>query len=234
MGRAAYRHLMREAVTTFRLARMDAAEVVARTRVEGLEALERALAAGRGALVVTGHLGNWEIGGAALSARGLPVDVVAHRQKNPLFDAALVRSRARLGLRVIVKNDAFREGLAALREGRVLALVADQNVRRRGVFVDFFGRPASTAKGAGLFALRTGAPIFLGVSLREPGIPARYRVVLESVPVTRGAGLDEDVRRVTAHFTAALERWIRQAPEQYFWHHRRWKTRPADESGDGE
>jgi KDO2-lipid IV(A) lauroyltransferase len=223
---ASYAHLGREAVALFRMAGMDAADIRARTSVHGLEELEGALAAGTGVVVVTGHLGNWEIGGAALTARGLPVEAVAKGMANRRFDRDLVATRERLGLRVVGMEEAPRRILRALREGRVAALVADQNFRRGGVFVPFFGVAAATAKGPALFALRTGAPLFLAVSLREEGAPPRYRVDLRPVTVEPTGDLEADVRRLTEAYTAALEREVRAAPGQYFWQHKRWKTRP--------
>ncbi len=249
VARASFAHLGRESVATLRLSRTGPEAVIERTEVEGLEALEEGLAEGRGALVVTGHLGNWEIGGAALAARGVPVDAVVFRQGNPLFDRALVRARGRLGLRVVVKQDAAREVLRSLRAGRVTALVADQNIRRRGVFVDFFDLPAATARGPALFAVRSGAPLFLGTAMRLPGGSPRYRVRLERVETgaerggpgreegSRGPGreaVDAEgrVHRITSALMRRLENRIREAPEQYFWQHRRWKTRPAHEKRD--
>lgn len=225
-----YRHLGREAVMAFRLGRAPAELVVARTDVAGLDALKAAVASGRGAVVVTGHLGNWELGGAAVAVRGIEVDAVAFRQANPLFDADLVRNRGRLGMRVVRKGDAPGAVLRALREGRVPALVADQDARRGGVFVDFMGAPAATARGPAVFALRTGADLFLGVALAREGRPWRYHVLLEPVRVERTGDVEEDVRRLTAAHTAALEAWVRRAPEQYFWQHRRWRTRPPGEA----
>jgi KDO2-lipid IV(A) lauroyltransferase len=231
--RSSYRHLGREAVATLRTAWESAEDVRRRTEVHGLEGVERALAEGRGAIIVTGHLGNWEVGGASVAARGLPVDAVAFRQRNRLFDQELVRSRRRLGMEVVRVGHAPREVIRSLRAGRVPALVADQNVRRGGVFVDFFGLPASTARGPAVFSLRTGAPIFVGVALREgDGAPARYQVHLEEVDIEPSGDLDDDVLRLTAAHTAILERWVRHAPEQYFWVHKRWKTRPEDEAPD--
>ncbi len=184
VARASFRHVGREAVATFRLGGMGPEEILRRTEMEGLEALEAVLAAGKGAIVVTGHFGNWEIGGAAIAARGIPLEAVAQRQRNPLFDADLVRNREGLGITVIDRGEAPRRVLRALREGRVVGIVGDQNLRRGGVFVDFFGRKASTAKGVAVFALRTGCPIFLGAARREPGLPQRYRVTLEKVHFT--------------------------------------------------
>jgi KDO2-lipid IV(A) lauroyltransferase len=176
--------------------------------------------------VISGHLGNWEIAAAAMAARGVPMDVAAHLQKNPLFYRHLVGLRHRLGLTVIVKNEAFRLVPRALASGRVVALIADQNIRKRGVFVDFFGEAAATAKGPALFALRSGAPMFLGVALRKPGTPSRYRVIIEPIPAPAGARGEASIRDLTQRHVSRLEALIREAPAQYFWQHRRWKTRP--------
>ena len=229
IARASYRHLAREAAMTFRFSLMDPQEVVRRTDMEGFEELRAAVEQGTGAVVVSGHLGNWEVAGASVAARGVPVDVVAHRQSNPLFDRYLVATRHRLGLTVIVKNDAFRLALRSLSAGRVAAFVADQNIRRRGVFVDFFGSPAATAKGPAVFALRSGAPVFLGTAVRLPGRLSRYEVKIERVPVRRDAPAQEAILELTQRHTSILEQRIREAPEQYFWQHRRWKTRPSPE-----
>lgn len=224
---AAYAHLGREALALLRLSALRGEEVLACTEVEGLQAFRAALGLGRGLVLVTGHLGNWEIGGAALAARGIPLAVVAQRQSNPLFDRSIVDARERLGMRVIERGRAPRLGLRALREGRAVAFVADQDARRAGVFVPFFGRPASTHRGPALLALRTGAPLFLGTALRTPA--GGYRVRVEEVEVERTGEVDNVVHRLTAAFTARLEEAVRAAPEQYFWHHRRWKTRPVEE-----
>lgn len=228
VARASFRHLGRESVATFRLGRMGLEEIRSRTEVEGLEALEAAVADGKGGIVVTGHFGNWEVGGAALSARGIPLDVVAQRQRNPLFDVDLNRNRARMNMKVIDRTEAPKRVLRSLRDGRVVAIVGDQNLRRGGIFVEFFGRPASTARGAAVFALRTGCPIFLGIARREPGFPQRYLVTLEPVAFTPTGDMEVDAIRLTEAHTRHLEGHVRRMPEQYFWQHRRWKTRPGE------
>jgi len=152
VARASFRHLGRESVATFRLGRMDADELRERTEVVGFEALEEAAAEGKGLIVVSGHFGNWEIGGASLAIRGIPMEVVGQRQRNPLFDTDLNANRNRLGMTVIERREAPKRVLRALRAGRAVGIVGDQNVRRGGIFVDFFGRPASTARGTALFA----------------------------------------------------------------------------------
>lgn len=258
VARRCYAHLGAEAVAMFRLARLGPKEMRARTRVSGLELLERPLREGRGVMVVTGHLGNWEVGAAAVTARGLPVDVVAARQRNPLFDARLTRAREGLGLTVIPRDEARPRVLASLRAGRIVGILGDQDARRAGIFVDFFGRPAATARGPALLAVRAGAVLTTLFALRLPGSPPRYDVRIEEVdapqvgvvdaprvgapageaaaptrtatevdpPPPRAAGLATHVAALTQAFTSRLEARVREHPEQYFWHHRRWKTAP--------
>lgn len=223
----AYRHLGRQGVILLRLARMGADAVRERTEVEGLEQVKEALSRGRGVVFATGHLGNWEIGGASVTVRDLPLAVVARRQKNPLFDAHISRTRAALGMRVIYRADALREGIRTLRAGGAIALVADQNARAGGVFVDFFGVPASTARGPAVLALRTGSLMVLAGATALPDDPGRYRVRLHPLSPPDTGNPDEDVRLLTRAYMGTLEEMIREAPEQYFWLHRRWKTRPV-------
>ena len=229
VARGSYMHLAREVAMTVRFSRMRSEEIVRRTEVVGFEALREASVSGRGAVVISGHLGNWEVAAAAVAARGVPMDVAAHLQKNPLFYHHMVELRDRLGLKVIVKNEAFRLVPQALAAGRVVALISDQNMRKRGVFVDFFGRAAATAKGPALFALRTGAPVFLGVAVRKRGYPSRYRVIIERVPVMEAAPTANAIHDLTQRHVSRLEARIRETPNQYFWQHRRWKTRPEPE-----
>jgi Kdo2-lipid IVA lauroyltransferase/acyltransferase len=232
IARRCYRHVGREGLAMFRLSHEGPERILARTEVVGLEPVRAALEEGKGLVLISGHVGNWEVGGAVLAALGLPLEVVVQIQRNPLFNRELIRSRERMGMRLIPRGEAVRRGLRALREGRVLALAADQNAGRGGVFVDFFGVPASTARGPALFAIRSGAPVFFMGVVRLPGPGGRYRLTLEPVPVDRSADSDAETVRLTAAHTALLQRYIQAAPEQYFWLHRRWKTRPPEPSRD--
>ena len=226
VARGCHRHFGREAVATIRLSRAGPQVITNRTEVLGFSELSQAYADGGGGIVVTGHMGNWEIGGAALASRGIPLDVVVRGQRNRLFDDDLTQTRGALGMRVIPQSKARSGVLRSLREGRVVALVADQDAGGSGLFVDFMGHAASTARGPALFALRTGAPLFLGVIVRERGFPHRYTVHLERVPVAVTGDRDRDVRAIVAAYTEKLAARIREHPEQYFWHHRRWKSTP--------
>jgi KDO2-lipid IV(A) lauroyltransferase len=229
--RTAYRHLGREATSMLRLARLDAAALVARSEFAGdsWAVLEAARAEGRGVILYSGHYGNWELAAAAIAARGVPFVAVAKRMSNRRVDARLTETRARLGVDTIDMADAPRGVPRALRSGRVVGMVADQDARASGVWAPFFGRPASTHRGPALFALRFGAPIVAGFAQRLPGRPARYRISLERVPVTASGDLEADVRGLAAELNARLEAVVRADPGQYFWVHKRWKTLPPAE-----
>ncbi len=245
VARRCYRHLGAEAVATFRLAGSRRRRLLSRTTVVGLEVLEAARAEGRGVVLVSGHLGNWEVGAAALVARGHPMDIVAARQRNRLFDDYLGRSRARMGMTAIPREDARRGVLAALKAGRIVGIMGDQDARDAGVFVDFFGVPASTARGPAVLALRAEAAMATFYTVRLPGRRPRYRVLVEALTVGAESpppgssarnglpsGMDRRtaVEALTQAHARRLEEHVRRSPEQYFWLHRRWKTPPPAET----
>lgn len=229
--RDAYRHFGREAAAMLLLGRLPPGSIDARVELDGEECIREALAEGKGVIVVSGHLGNWEVGAAALAARGYPVDGVAQGQANPWIDRELTEARARLGVGVIPRGDAARAGLRTLRAGRVLGLVADQNARGAGVIVPFLGVPASTHRGPALLSRRSGAPILLVTCLSLPGGRARYRLVLRPVHWSRTEDPEEEIRRITAAFTRDLGALVGSFPGQYFWHHRRWRGEKLPEPG---
>ncbi|MDB4950432.1 MAG: KDO2-lipid lauroyltransferase [Gemmatimonadetes bacterium] len=238
-----YAHLGREATAMLRLSKLDPQAVVERTVTHGWDEMNEALEGGRGVILVTGHYGNWEIAAATVASRGVPIGAIVRRQGNRLVDARLNDLRRRLGVETIYQSEAPSRVPRLLRRNGVVGIVGDQDARRAGVFVPFFGRPASTHRGPALFALKLGAAVFSCVARRQAGADVRYDVIGERVPVARTDDLDADVRTLTAELAARLEAQVRVAPEQYFWFHRRWKTKPPREleaaaggipRGDGE
>lgn len=227
-ARASYESLGRTFIETALLSRVGREQVLGLfTGADGWEHVERAMAAGRGLILVTGHLGNWELGGAYLAARGVPLDAIARRMANPLFDGYVTRTRSRIGMRVVHDADAVRRTPRALREGRAVAFLFDQGVLGlASTFVPFFGRPAKTPRGPAVFALRLKVPVVFGVAIREPD--GRYRMVLEEVRVEETGDRDRDTDAIVAAYTGTLEKYVRRAPGQYFWHHRRWRRQPPD------
>lgn len=228
VARESYRHLGRVAAETALFSRLDGAGILSHIEgIDGLELFAQQRAAGRGAIVLTGHLGNWEIGGAAVAASGIPIDVVVRLMGNPLFDGYLTETRSRLGMTVVRDRDAVRHTARALREGHVMAFLIDQSgLHIASSFVNFFGRPAKTPRGPAVLALRLGVPVFFGVSLRLPD--GRYHVHIREIITERVGDTDHDVDAILNEYSRVLEQFVRQAPEQYFWQHRRWKRQPAD------
>jgi len=227
VARESYRHLARVAAETLLFSRLDGAGILSHmSGIDGLEHFERQRAEGKGAIVLTGHVGNWEIGGAATAASGIPIDVVVRLMGNPLFDEYLTSARHNLGMTVVRDRDAVRHTARALREGHVVAFLIDQSgLHIASSFVNFFGRPAKTPRGPAVLAIRLGAPVFFGVSLRQPD--GRYHLHVRELVTERTGDTDRDVEAILNAYSRTLEYFVRAAPEQYFWQHRRWKRQPA-------
>jgi len=195
--------------------------------VRGLEHLRSARQAGDGALLVSGHYGNWEVAAFAQALIGMPMVLVVRPLDNPWLERWFTRMRALSGNRVVPKRRALRELLPALGRGESVALMIDQNVRGDGgVFVDFFGQPASTTAAIGLLALKRKSPIVPVFSVPLGG--GRHRLEFEEPirPRLEAPNRRAEVTRLAREATARLEARIRQRPELWLWMHERWRTRP--------
>ena len=192
-------------------------------RVEGnADLLRHVQEQGKGAILVSGHYGNWEILGAWLRALGFPVDVIVKPMRNPLVDALYNRCRATMGVGVIHTQVATKGIVRALQQKRFVAILADQYAGAEGVEVDFFGRSASTPRGPAALALKFGCPLVTGVLERRPG--GRFLAHIDGPVEYRPTGDNEaDVRAITQELTTRLESHIRRTPGQWLWTHRRWR-----------
>lgn len=228
LAQESYRHLGRTFIEGALLDKLgkDGLQELVET-VEGWEEVEDVMAKGKGAVMVTGHIGNWELAGAYVAARGIPLDAIVRGMANPLFDAWINHTREEIGMTVVHDSEAVRRTPRSLRAGRAVAFVADQGVMGlASTFVPFFGRPAKTPRGAAVFALRFEVPVIFVVALRKPN--GRYRIVVERIEARRTGDMDRDVDAIVTAFTEHLEKWVRAVPAQYFWQHRRWKRQPPD------
>jgi KDO2-lipid IV(A) lauroyltransferase len=199
-----------------------------RVTIDGLEHVTRALAESpNGILALSAHLGNWEVLSVVGMVTGLPTATVVRPLDSVLLDRFAERLRASTGVEVIRKRQAFRAVVEALRRGRVVAILLDQNASRaEGVFVPFFGRAASTSRSLALLSLRTHAPIVPVFVHREAD--GRHRIVVEPPLARPAAGsVQADVRELTAECARRVEAAVRRWPDQWLWLHRRWRTRPA-------
>jgi KDO2-lipid IV(A) lauroyltransferase len=225
VGRDSFRHLGMNFVESCVFYFRPPAHLLSRVSIEGLSHFEAADALGRGMLLLTAHYGNWELLAASHALARFPLSVVMRPLDSTAFEPILERFRLRSGVELITKRRALTDIVDALRRRRMVGILLDQNAsRREGVFVPFFGVPASTSKGMALIALRTGAPV-LPVFIRRR--PDGRHVVHADAPVPVPS--DGDVVAFTRAFNEAIEAAIRRAPEQWFWLHRRWKTRPEAE-----
>lgn len=196
---------------------------------DGYENYERARSHGKGLLFLTAHFGSWELGSFAHGVYGHPVNFVMRRLDNPLIDSLINQYRCRSGGRAIEKNDFARQALRALRRGESVGILMDQNMMAaEGVFVEFFGRAASTTTSPARVARKTGAPLVLGLVIWNSKL-RKYRLRFDEVEWIPHEDPEEEIALNTAHFTKLLEQYIRRYPEQWLWMHRRWKTRPPGE-----
>jgi KDO2-lipid IV(A) lauroyltransferase len=229
--RGCYRHYARVMVEMLLLPRkLRMHTYPSYVRIVNSTPVGRALICREPVLLVTGHLGNWEMTGYLMGVSGFRTYAVARVLDNPYLERFLLKFRQLTGQTVIAKKDDFGKLQAVLDGGGKVGVLADQDAGPRGVFVDFFGRPASAHKGLALLALEYDAAILVTGTVRVAE-PMRYEMVCEDVirPADY-AGRPDAVKAMTQRYHAALERLVRRHPEQYFWLHRRWKTRPKSEA----
>ncbi len=225
IARDTYRNAAMSMVEYARLPVTTHEQMKRRIQFEGVESFDKAIARGRGAVLITGHFGSWELMGASFIALGYKVSFLVGEQKNKAVDDLMNGLRRSKGIGIISMGASMRQVLKALKSNQFVAMLSDQDAGSHGVFVDFLGRPASTPFGPASFAVRTGACIVPGFILRE-GL-SNHRVVLEEpILPAEGANEKEESLRLTQEYTRALERHVRERPDHWLWLHRRWKTRP--------
>jgi KDO2-lipid IV(A) lauroyltransferase len=199
-----------------RFARPNRSELLNLVRIEGRENLDRALALGKGVLLMSAHFGNWELLGGVLAAKGYKVNAIVRNLRIESLNRLVNELRTAAGFRPIPREKGLKSALRSLRGNQILAILADIDTSSEGVFVDFFGRPAYTPSGPVLISLKTGAPIVPAFIIREGS--RNHRVVIgEPLRITG------DVKRDTQTFTRIVEVFVRRYPYQWIWMHRRWR-----------
>ncbi len=196
-----------------------------RININNLHVLKKALKKNKGIILVSAHLGNFEWLSSILGILQLPVIAVAKKQKNRYVNQFLMDLRQKFGTQIVYKREVLKQGLKALKNNQILGLISDQNAGKKGVFIDFFNQPASTVNGPAIFYLRTKAPLIAIYLIRKDY--ACFDLFAEEIQLSENLKLNDDnIRNITQAYTANLEKWVRKYPEQYFWMHRRWKTKP--------
>jgi Kdo2-lipid IVA lauroyltransferase/acyltransferase len=230
--RGVYIHLAWQLVEFCRMARFTPENTRNWMRTEGLEHYRSAQARGKGVLVITGHLGAWELSSFYHSMMGHPMGMVIRRLDNRRLDAYVNDIRCMHGNFILSKDDFGRGLLTAMREGKTVGILMDTNMTPpQGEFVKFFGIDACTGTGLAHIARKTGAAVLPGFMLWEAG---EKKYVLRFGPEVAIPGSEDvtaDILVGTQRCTAVIEEWIRRYPDQWLWIHRRWKTRPPGEPG---
>jgi len=197
---------------------------------EGFDNYARAAAKGKGVLMLTGHIGAWELCAFAQGVYGHPLSFLVRPLDNPLLDGLINSYRSLSGNSTIDKNDSVRAVLKTLKSGRDVGLLIDINmVADEGVFCEFFGIPACSTTGLAVFALRSESPVVPGFLIWDESQKKHVLHFEPEIECVRTGDFREDVKVNTARFTHAIEEIVRRYPDQWLWIHKRWRTRPEGE-----
>lgn len=228
LARRTYRSFFENAMEMASIMYLSGDEIRKCLEPRGLDNLRAALSRGCGAIIVSAHYGLWEFVPPWLDLNGFPITVVVRRQNNKLIDEWFERMRTLHGPIMTDSGFGMREILRSLARGRSLGLMSDQNAGKQGIFIDFFNALASTVPGPAMISLRTGAPIVPVAAHRNNGTGPHIMEIAEPIYPESYADFDNPALRMTQDYSRIIERWIRKRPDQWFWLHRRWKTRPED------
>jgi len=193
--------------------------------IEGEEIVQDVLRRGKGALMLTAHLGNFDLLAMFTAQRGYPLTIISKEIKNPAFNSLWMRLRERYGVKIVLSHNSMRACLKALKGNELLGFILDQNrPHGDGVFVTFFGRPACTTPGLAFISAVTEAPV-VPVFIHRMNDGRHHLCVQPAIepPADRG---EDTLRRATQQYTTIIEQEVRLYPDQWTWVHRRWKTRP--------
>jgi KDO2-lipid IV(A) lauroyltransferase len=230
--RGVYIHLGWQLVEFCRMTRYTPENTRDWLRAEGLEHYEAARARGKGVLIVTAHLGAWELSSFYASLMGHPMGMVIRHLDNRKLDAYVNRIRCLHGNQVLNKDDFGRGLLTAMREGGTVGILMDTNMTPpQGVFVNFFGIPACTATGPAHVARKTGAAVLPGFMLWDKATEGYVLHFGPQIPIPLTESANDDILNGTRLCNDVIESWIRRYPDQWLWIHRRWKSRPHGEPG---
>jgi KDO2-lipid IV(A) lauroyltransferase len=222
IARATFAHFGRLIVVLLKFSTLTPEQMRARVEFEGEDRLRAALAAGKGAIVVTGHFSYWEVQGIAQALVLPPMSVLARQLDNPHLQVLLERIRCTTGNHVIYRRGALRRALRALGANETVGILIDQHIQGTdAVLVDFFNRKVATTAAVAALALRTGAPVVPIFSL--PLADGRFRLIYEHAVELPAAGSADPVRDLTQRCTDVLERYVRRYPHLWLWMHHRWR-----------
>lgn len=217
-----FRNFAKYLVDFFRVSDLDEKFISSRVRIEGIENLDVCLEAGKGVIVQSIHLGNWELGGAVLGAMGYPISALVLEHENPRINAFFTRQRTRNGLEPIPVGMPIKGCFRALKQNRVLGIAGDKNYTSQGVEAEFFGKKAMLPPGPALFSLKTGAPIVCCIIAREKDDTFRFRFE-EPIKYDQTGDRAGDIRALMEKYLKVFEKAIREYPDQWYVFREIWK-----------
>ena len=218
-----YQNLGKTAVEFMRFPKTSQKLIQEFVEFEGIHHIENALSLGNGAIILTGHFGNWELLAASISTKIAPLTPIVRELRSPRLNELVTKYRKKAGYATIDRDTGIRDALRCLRSNNLLGIVADVDTTVNGVFVDFFGRPAYTPYSPIAFALKTGAVILPSFIIRQPD--GSHQAIIEPpMELKQTDNKKQDLIENTQKFTKIIETYIRKYPEQWIWMHERWKT----------
>ena len=224
--KASFINLSKTIIEFMRFTKLNSENIWNEVTVEGGEHLTAALERGKGAIVFLPHFGNWEllslVYGALIPNRA---KAIAFPLKNTPLNTYIWCIRELLSLELIPRKNAIRATLRALKNNNAVGFFADQNAGEQGVFIDFFGKPASTARGPVTIALKTDAPLLFSLDIRQPN-DQHHVYILPPIYLVPSDDFEGDVEKYTIQLMKQLEKYIQKYPDQWLWLHNRWKTQP--------
>ncbi len=226
--RSMYANLGTNAVELFRMPGMTDEFLRTHIDVEGEPLAKDAMARGKGVIILTGHIGNWDLLAAGTPRLGYPLTIITKVMKNKAANDFWMEMRMRFGMKTVPAHNSYRACLSVLRKNELLGFILDQNmIRKEGVFVDFFGKPACTTPGLAYLSAQSGAPVVPVFMIRLEHGRHLIKVLppIEPPPDRESA----TIRDYTQRYTKIIEEMIRQYPDQWTWIHRRWRTKPPVE-----
>ncbi len=225
VAKQCFENLGKTVIEFMQFPRLDRAQIQRYVTFEGIEHVQQTLALGKGAIILTGHFGNWELLAASISATIAPLTPIVRELRSPRLNALVSSYREQAGYRTIDRDTGVRHALRCLKRNELLGIVADVDTAVSGVFVDFFGRHAYTPYSPVAIALKTGAAILPTFIIRQPN-GSHHAIIEPPLVLKQTDAKEKDLVANTQKFTKIIESYIRRYPTQWIWMHRRWKTQP--------
>ena len=226
--RSNFRNLGKSIVEVIHFPKMSKSYLQEKVTIAGQENYLEAMSKGKGMIYLTAHIGNWEISSHAQSAFGHPLSIVVRPLDNRFLDKVVTKLRTMHGNKLLARRNGMKQIIAALKNKEAVGILMDQNARRKqGIFVDFFGKIASTIPVIAVLALRYDVPVIPGFIVRT-GFDTHTLHIGSEIKIQRTGDPQKDIELNTARFNTIIENFIRQYPDQWFWVHNRWKTQPRN------